>query len=516
MTFVPSHSGEYHVLAVIMLTGMTLRYADTSMSMSDGYYYDGRLSASALSRAFSSFTEPRQRQSTLTITLRDEDLTIRQYLDQYVWGNRQVKIYIGRGRNLADYTLEFDGKIKFPDGISFDRREVQIELRDARNTDWVMLPPNKFWKETYPNLEEAAEGQPIPIAYGDWSDRPVPVRCIDTTTNEFKICDHAIFAIDRVYKNTTPISHTDEDLTLATFRIADYDPTSDVVTVAFQGRMSGAAYPGDVLTDLLAIWENVPHDNIDWTAIAELNVEYHDFQVRRYINEEISSNTLIEELAIECGFDVYIINGQYTARSRRPKIETDYDFDEISIVPDSLKVEADPESLYANRIDCYYKYSPEARDFLSKGREDNKSEQTRLGQIIPRTINFYWLYLTSNVFTVAQHLIMLYSREINVIQVTALGDGILVQLGDRVGITVGHYAGRPLMVREVTKHFSDMSCTLYGYDMIKHVLPGYWTDDTAPNFENATPAEKAVQGFWTDDDGYADPGNEDSIISAWW
>jgi hypothetical protein len=518
MTFIPTNSGEYHLIAQIYLTGLTLYYADSNLSMSDGHYYDGRMSASALSRAFSSFTEPTQRQSTITITLRDEDLTIRQLLDTYVWGNRRVKLYIGKGRNLSDYKLEFNGLIKYPDGIDFDLEKVNIQLRDSRNSDWVILPANKFWKTDYPHLEDAAEGQPIPIAYGAFSYLPMPVRCIDTTLNEFKIADHAIVDILQVYLNGDPVNNTNENLTLATFRISAYDPASDVVTVSFLGKLTGYTSftdPISVLYDLLD-YENVLSENIDFETLDELAIEFKDFRCRRYINEEISSNTLIEDLAIECGFDVFIIDGRYTARSRCPQLITDLDIDEMSILTDSFKVETDPESLYANKINCYYSYSPQIRDYLLMGQENNIYEQGRLGQIIPRTINFKWLYQKSDVYIVAQRLLMLYSREINVIQITALGDAILLDLADHVGITFGHYFRRPMMIREVTKNFDVMSCTIYGYDMIKHMLPGYWTDDDAPSYEDATPEQRAIMGYWTNDIGEAKPGDPDSVKSCWW
>ena len=138
------------------------------------------------------------------------------------------------------------------------------------------------------------------------------------------------------------------------------------------------------------------------------------------------------------------------------------------------------------------------------------------GQVIPRTINFNWLWIDSDVHALAMHLIMLYSREINVIMFTASGDGILTKLADRVGLTFGHYVGRPLIVREISKHFTTMSCTIFGYDEVKHVLPGYWTADDAPSYDDATAEQRATMGFFTDDDGYAKPGDEDSKVSNWW
>jgi len=520
MALTPTPIGDYHVLVQIELTGLTLYYADRNLSMSDGNYYDGRLRVSSLQRAFSSFLEPKQRQSTLTITLKDEDLTIRGLLEDYTWGNRTVKVYVGKGRDLADYSVDFNGIVKFPGGVSFDRHEVQIKLRDVRNRDVVDMPPNAFWTTNYPNLEPAAEGQPIPVAYGDLSDAWCPVWCTDTTTNEFKIADHAIKSIEAVTKNGEVTAWSNENLTNATFRISSYTPGTDEVAVKFKGKVDGGGdlieNPVDILRDIQENYIGIDAANIDTDAYDDLKIDLEYFKARRYINEPISSDTLIAEMGIECLFDLFVDDDQYTVRSRQPSIVIDREFDDSSIAQKSLRVEADPENLYANRIKCEFGYVPLTEKYSGYIQEDQEAEQKRVGQVLPRTITFKWLYLTVNVRTIAQHLILLYSKEIAVIKVTLYGDGILTKLADRLGLTTAHYQNRPLVVRELSKHFETMSCTVWGYDEIKHVLPGYWTADDAPTYDDATDEERASMGFFTNDDGEAKPGDEESKVSHWW
>jgi hypothetical protein len=274
--------------------------------------------------------------------------------------------------------------------------------------------------------------------------------------------------------------------------------------------------PTDILLDILKNYEHVPEERIDLDSLAALAIELSGFFCRRCINEELSSQTLIEELAINCGFDLFILNGMYTAKSRKPSLATDWALDETAILPDTFQIESDPEDLYANLINCAYDWLTTLDDYKYRLVENNLSEQARLGQTIPRTINFNWLYRETNIRTVAQHLLLLYSREINVIRVTALGDGVLAQLADRVGLTFAHLIDRPLVVREINRHFQDKSCTIYGYDMIKHAFPGYFTADDAPDYVNSTIEQRASQGYWTDENGYAKPDDEDSKISKFW
>jgi hypothetical protein len=457
------------------------------------------------------------------------DLTVRGLLDAYTWGNRQVKLYVGYGRDLANYTVDFHGIVMFPGGISGDRDQVHIKLRDFRNKDTVTIPANKYWTSDYPNLEEGAEGRPIPIVYGGTGGPAgVPCTCIDTTSNTFKVADHRIRSIVQVMKRTGsdgdwgPVAHANEDLANATFTLGEYDPDQDEVAAMVEGKCYSADIadylwsPMKICRDILEEYMGVETANIDTDAMDDLAEELGSIMCARYIAAEISTDTLLEELAIENLFDLFIRDDQYTVRGRIPKVGVDRSFDAVTIAPGSLRVEGDPERLYANRVKCTYGYDPLSQEYLYFHQEDNLAAQTEAKQVIPRTIAFNWLYRAADVQAFAAHLIILYSHEIDVIQFTALGEGILTQLSDRIGLTFGHFTNRPLLVREISKHFGTMSCTIYGYDSIKHVLPGYWTEDTAPDFASATAEERKSQGFYTDDDGYAEPGNEQSKVSLYW
>jgi hypothetical protein len=66
----------------------------------------------------------------------------------------------------------------------------------------VLIPKFKYWKSapagetSYPNLEDGAEGKPIPEAYGILKN--ITPVCVDTTTGKYKTARRAIKAIDEV------------------------------------------------------------------------------------------------------------------------------------------------------------------------------------------------------------------------------------------------------------------------------------------------------------------------------
>lgn len=519
--FVPEPVCEFHVLAVIELTDLTLRYADTNMSMSDGNFYEGRLEAGNLSRAFSCWTEPKQRQSTLAITLKDHDRTVRAFLDSFAWGLRPVKVYVGKGRALEDYTLDFDGIVKFPGGISYDDRRVRIQLRDARDRDTVTLPSGKYLTVNYPNLEEESIGRVKPIVYGDWSDTAIPCVCTDTTVNEFTAADHAIKAIVQAYKNGAAVSHTNENLAAASFRISSYDPENDTVTVRLQGKPDGdgnlITHPVDILLDLQENYIGIDAADIDTEAYDDLKEEISGFAARRFIGWWTAlSDTLIEEIAAECGFDIIVENGKYTVKSRIPSQAYETLYDETNVMAGSMAVEFDPEGLYSNRMMGDYDFDPVNSTYRNRYQADNTVEQAAAGQVISRTMRFCWLYQDSDVETMVERTMLLFSHEVRVVRFEGLGEAILTQLADRVGFTFANFTGRPLLVREIGKDFKSRSCEIAGYDVLSFASPGYWTGDDAPAYADATAEQRKSQGFFTDDDGCAEPGNEASKVSHWW
>jgi hypothetical protein len=104
---------------------------------------------------------------------------------------------------------------------------------------------------------------------------------------------------------------------------------------------------------------------------------------------------------------------------------------------------------------------------------------------------------------------------VRVVSFTGLGEALLTQLADRVGLSIANFTRRPLLVRGTVKGYKNRSCEIVGYDVLSYAKPGYFTDDAAPDYASATDEERVKQGFWTDDDGCAIPGDTSSKTSHW-
>ncbi len=88
----------------------------------------------------------------------------------------------------------------------------------------VILPKHKYWTANYPNLEEGADGKPIPEPWGDLHN--ITPTCIDTTIGKYKVARatalRKIKAIDAVYADDKTLTVTDDytvDLTNGEFTI---------------------------------------------------------------------------------------------------------------------------------------------------------------------------------------------------------------------------------------------------------------------------------------------------------
>ena len=532
---------DWRQLVEIALTGKTLYYARDPVTFDDGTVYDGRLlSMSSMTLSAGQLLDPRVTMPSLTLNLDNSDSGISDLMESYEWSNKSVTVRIGQGTAAADYTTVFVGTILFPGGIQFDDTVAHIELDDERMKDEKVLPTNKFFVSTYANVEEKSKNLPIPLIYGDWrtsagGGEKVPCYCINTTNRTFKIASHAIKQIEAVYKNGVAATLTSTDLANAEFVMDDsYDQTVDTVTANIQGATHNGTSGGtlleslpDIVEDILTTHLGVASGNIDSSAFSTWETNLGTVKARRHIATEASSNTLITDALVEGFADLIILDGKYVPRYRiagLTGLDSYRDFDMMAR-RDGVKqfqVAKDPERITLNQIVASYRYDPANLKFASRFDLDDDAAIALVGTTRRRRMQYNWLYVDADAETRAERELYTFAAELEMVTV-GIGPRSLTKVPtDQFRLTYSKFTdasgfGVPMMIRDIAIDFNQMRSTIRAWNVLT-LSPGRWTVSTAPTWLSSNLTQREEHGFWTDNDGYADPSgtpDETSKRSKW-
>lgn len=172
-----------------------------------------------------------------TLTLQNET----HYFDsrfQRNWDAGLVVLKMGvSGLDYADFvTLA----TFIPSSPEMDDKNFLLNVQDRRVLVDTFYPKTLFTRDAYPNIEEKAVGQVVPVAFGPILG--VVPTCIDTVALEFMVAGHPITTFDgvRVYDQdlkvwvTVNFKSVDEQNARFTLNAADYTIGDDVV-VDFSG-----------------------------------------------------------------------------------------------------------------------------------------------------------------------------------------------------------------------------------------------------------------------------------------
>jgi hypothetical protein len=532
---------DWRQLVEIALTGKTLYYARDPVTFDDGTVYDGRLlSMSSMTLSAGQLLDPRVTMPSLTLNLDNSDSGISDLMESYEWSNKSVTVKIGQGTAAADYTTVFVGTILFPGGIQFDDTVARIDLDDERMKDEKVLPTRKFFVSTYANVELKSRNLPIPLIYGDWrtsagGGEKVPCYCINTTNRTFKIASHAIKQIEAVYKNGVAATLTSTDLANAEFVMDDaYDETTDTVTANIQGATHNGTSGGnlleslpDIVEDILTTHLGVAAGNIDSTAFATWETNLGTVKARRHIAAEASSNTLITDALVEGFADLIILDGKYVPRYRiagLTGLDSYRDFD-MTARRDGVKqfqVAKDPERITLNQIVASYRYDPANLKFAGRFDLDDDAAIALVGTTRRRRMQYNWLYVDADAETRAERELYTFAAELEMITV-GIGPRSLTKVPtDQFRLTYSKFTdasgfGVPMMIRDIAIDFNQMRSTIRAWNVLT-LSPGRWTVSTAPTWLSSNLTQREEHGFWTDNDGYADPSgtpDETSKRSKW-
>ena len=479
--------------------------------------------------------DPRITMPSLTLNLDNSDSGISDLMETYEWSNKSVTVKIGQGTAAADYTTVFVGTILFPGGIQFDDTVARIELDDERMKDEKVLPTRKFFSSTYANVEEKSKNFPIPLVYGDWrtsagGGEKVPCYCVNTTTRQFKIASHAIKEIQAVYKNGVAATLTSTDLANAEFVMADaYDETTDTVTANIQGATHNGTSGGnlleslvDIVEDILTTHLSVASSNIDSTAFSTWETNLGTVKARRHISTEASSNTLITDALVEGFADLIILDGKYVPRYRiagLTGLDSYRDFDMMAR-RDGVKqfsVSRDPQRITLNQIVANYRYDPANLKFAGRFDLDDDAAIALVGTTRRRRMQYNWLYVDADAETRAERELYAFAAELEMVTV-GIGPRSLTKVPtDQFRLTYSKYTdasgfGVPMMIRDISIDFNQMRSTIHAWNVLT-LSPGRWTTSTAPTWLSSNLTQREEHGFWTDNNGFADPSGSPDATS---
>ncbi len=435
----------------------------------------------------------------------------RGYFDQiakrWIWNNKDCKLLLG-GDSLtySEYTSIFAGRIM---QATFTKSEFTLEIESKSFALLRSLPINNFWTSTWANLDPSAEGKPIPYYWGSYSAAQAPVvTCINSAyaanTYQFKICDcafHAIKSITQAYVDFgagagwQTIANANADLTNGTFTITSASFILGVsrVKVAFEGYHVASV----LIEGAPEFVEDLMTNQCGYVA-ADLNAA--SFTASK-ASSSCSLNVAIEtetqalsiiETACQSDLAFFDEDGAGLLRYRTwepsatgtlPVLAKEEILEPPEIVEDSRQLYWKVKVGYSwqGAIDSYlYTEASNAASKYKYGRDDYLSINTYLrnkADADELAVRLNWI-----------------TRDPSPIIALSLKAGqISKTLGDKIKVTLARAPFSPLQ---------------------KAV--GFWMGDSAPTWSAATASERAISGFWTDDDGLCDPADPQLLNKSLW
>jgi hypothetical protein len=195
-------------------------------------------------------------------------------IKDYYWHMKNVVIRFGsKGASWSEFQDVFHGFSRSPKATDL---LVSIDVIDSKVFAYKNVPPLKYDVDTYPYLEDGAEGTAIPVIYGEFSE--VVPTCIDITSYKYKVACHALEAITNVWKNgelLTPTTHYTTDLTNGEFTLTS-NPGEAFITCGVKGRKCSildgtySENVADILYDVLVTYANVSPLQIDLRSFLDL------------------------------------------------------------------------------------------------------------------------------------------------------------------------------------------------------------------------------------------------------
>ena len=453
--------------------------------------------------------------------------------NKYLWENKEVRFRVG-GDELP-FSEYVTAAVLVVQDRDLNEDRVRFNLTDVKTFLRKDLPPNVFDTTTSPSLEDGAEGRPIPIYYGTYSDDNAPkvtATTVGTTNAIFKLCDHPIRSFDTfIYNGIVTTTVSAQDTTNATFQLdVPYDVDNDEMRVAFKGRTTDGVAGStvmdagpDIVEDILIAWVGFTASDLNTVVFTQSRSDA-EFILRVPLqNDRVTVNDIIEKIGLS-EFSFFYVDPEGTISYRiftpilgsdRPQFDdNDYlDFKVATREEDILaevlvKYDFNPftaKSLQISELNLPSQFKYEKKDSLTLDTYlTTKSDAETLGQkynTISKSPTQRFTFNTS---------------------FRALKD---ITIGTKIDMTkdrapegsARRFDSKVVEVLTIKKNFSRGMVSLEADDL-KGIgaSVGIWTLDSAPTYTAASTAERNLSGFWLNDADLADSADPfSSLVSTW-
>ncbi len=304
-----------------------------------------------------------------------------------IWNltNHKLQVKLGGEEfQYSDFANVFLGKIQDIELIPGER--MNFQLQDIRTSMVRDLPINKYWKSNYPNLESGAEGLPVPILYGEKKNiKPV---CIDTTNHRYKISDHALYSIDKIYKDGEQLTsgytlYPDQgEFTLS------FDPAQAIITCDAKGKKDGSGTlitnASDIILDIFKTYLGFTEDDLDLASFSE-SKNLRTYEMSLYLSEPISAFEVIRTIEQSViGYTMINADGKIGFYVYKAEIPHDalqlYDVDFFD-----FQIFTDANSIY-KEVNVHYNQDPITKDYEKVSKENTISKYKYK---IEKSLNIY-------------------------------------------------------------------------------------------------------------------------------
>lgn len=480
------------------------------------------------------------------LSLNNERGFFDQIADKFIWVSKEIILRVG-GESLpwSEYKRLFTGEVTT---TRFNRRRWEVTINsNAFDLLSKSLPPNVFLTADFANLDPAAEGKPIPLAYGTFDVDIAPiVTAINiahtgSTLIQFQIHDPgmgAIGSITQVYVDYQggdgweTIAHGNEDLTNGRFTISNSAPSAYVmgttkVKVAFTGIQDGGNNidgAPEVCEDLLTNIIGYASSALNPTSFTDSKVE-SDVALNIYLDRKADALSVIEKIASsDLAFFDEDEDGLLRYRTWSPTIDTSAtkvkDCDFLSNrVPE---VTSDITNLFWKiRVGYAYRQSTGIMLYVESSSDDSRYRYEKTEELVQDT----YLRSSSDATVIAQRMNLVtkdpspnlsIQMKIQLIE-KSLGNQLRVTMARAPSASAG-YTDRYFEIYDIRKSCFPFHMEISARDLGEYVgKVGYWVEADAPAWGVASDSEKNTSGFWCDSEGRADSGDASSNnVSIWW